>query len=140
MHKLKKPLTNVCNVTEHHKPIFKWIWRCKFQPTKSDPWEAVAFTDKVSKEALIYVFQQIGDTTPSEPAADAEEITDDSSPRPPAEPFFGIQRVRNDSFLSLPLSDPAIKFAVRLPSLHTPLSSSSAERYILTFFFFSMGI
>lgn len=129
MHSLKKPLVNVCSVVTHHKTVFKFIADCKVRPTENGQWdEAIVFPSKKAKKALLYVFEQIGDTT----SGAAIEIRDKTTA--PDAFFFGIREVRDSGFLSLPLNDPATKFAVCfLPplSLLSPFSlpSSPASPY-----------
>ncbi|KAL3478235.1 ribosomal subunit 39S-domain-containing protein [Aspergillus californicus] len=125
MSTLKKPLASICDVVEHEQPVFKLIWNCKIEPNSSGQWDsAIAYPDKETEDALVYIFEQIG-ADQSAPAAEktAEEI-EASEAAEVAEideaefaeqvkrpPFFGYQDVRDKGFLSLSLTDPAIKFA-----------------------------
>ncbi|KAL2218017.1 ribosomal subunit 39S-domain-containing protein [Thermoascus aurantiacus ATCC 26904] len=134
MQALNKPLTAVCQVLEHDKSVFKMMWKCKIQlgEDKGKLDTALVFPNKDAKDALFYVFQQIGN--PPEPEATAEEssaaeeateqtevdeeeleeeeivpesVTKPSNPLP----FFGYRDTRDDGFLSISLNDPATKFA-----------------------------
>ncbi|KAL2807870.1 glucosidase II beta subunit-like protein-domain-containing protein [Aspergillus granulosus] len=129
MHTLKKPLTNVCDVVEHEQPVFRLIWNCKIQPKSNNQWDsAVVFPDKETEDALVYIFEQIGGA--QEPATEAApergenaevaeleaaEVEDaeyeEAVPKPPTQPFFGYQDVKDKGFLDLPLDDPVTKFA-----------------------------
>lgn len=149
MQALNKPLTAVCQVLEHDKSVFKMMWKCKIQlgEDKGKLDTALVFPNKDAKDALFYVFQQIGN--PPEPEATAEEssaaeeateqtefdeeeleeeeivpesVTKPSNPLP----FFGYRDTRDDGFLSISLNDPATKFAV-CPSLSSPMVSISYD-------------
>ncbi|KAL2012742.1 hypothetical protein VTN00DRAFT_267 [Thermoascus crustaceus] len=132
MQALNKPLTDVCQVLEHDKTVFKMIWKCRIQPgeDKGKLDSALVFPNKETKEALFFVFEQIG--KPAEPAASAEESpaveetaeemeavdeeealeNANGSAKPANElPFFGYRDPRDDGFLSISLNDPATKFA-----------------------------
>lgn len=133
MQALNKPLTDVCQVLEHDKTVFKMIWKCRIQPgeDKGKLDSALVFPNKETKDALFFVFEQIG--KPAEPAASAEESPAaeetaeemeaveeeealekvNGSAKPANElPFFGYREPRDDGFLSISLNDPATKFAV----------------------------
>ncbi|KAL4788246.1 ribosomal subunit 39S-domain-containing protein [Aspergillus varians] len=120
MHSLKKPLTSVCDVVEHEKPVFKLMWNCKIQP--KGQWDsALEYPDKETEDALVYIFQQIGDqavvsqaeqTAEDVENAEAEDVEEiEAAQQPKNAPFFGYRDVRDNGFLSLPLSDPVTKFA-----------------------------
>lgn len=127
MHALNKPLTSVCDVVEHDKAVFKLLWKCKIQP--SGQWDqALIYPDDETKEALVYIFEQIGAqqsetaavAEPAEAAEEAieesefEETTVESQWDAPTTPFFGYSDVRDRGYLSLPLEDVNTKFAVSL--------------------------
>ncbi|RAK99718.1 mitochondrial 54S ribosomal mL50 protein [Aspergillus ibericus CBS 121593] len=123
MQALNRPLTHVCKVVEHDKPIFKLIWKTKVLPTSPNWGESLKFHNENAKKVLFYVFEQIGGTQPE--AAEQEqavedieveefenfEIVEDPSPPAPNPRFFGYTEPRFKSATSLPLTDPAIKFA-----------------------------
>jgi hypothetical protein len=124
MHTLNKPLSKVCDVVEHDKSVFKMIWKSKIQPSANGQWSgAVAYPNKEAEKALIYIFEQVGSqpqpAVPEEAAEETAEASEasefeESAPEWNAStaPFFGYADVRDKGFLSLPLSDPATKFAV----------------------------
>ncbi|KAB8075323.1 ribosomal subunit 39S-domain-containing protein, partial [Aspergillus leporis] len=123
MHTLNKPLSKVCDVVEHDKSVFKMIWKSKIQPSANGQWSgAVAYPNKEAEKALIYIFEQVGSqpqpAVPEEAAEETAEASEasefeESAPEWNAStaPFFGYADVRDKGFLSLPLSDPATKFA-----------------------------
>ncbi|KAF7589865.1 hypothetical protein BBP40_003577 [Aspergillus hancockii] len=120
MHTLNKPLSKVCDVVEHDKSVFKLIWKCKIQPNANGQWsEAVAYPNKEAEKALTYIFEQIGSqpepAVAEEAAEEAIEASEFHESAPEwnnsSLPFFGYADVRDKGFLSLPLSDPATKFA-----------------------------
>ncbi|PKX90837.1 mitochondrial 54S ribosomal mL50 protein [Aspergillus novofumigatus IBT 16806] len=124
MHALKKPLTKICDVVEHEKPVFKLIWKCKIKPNAESQWgQSLVYPDDESKDVLVYIFEQIGggaDTTavPAEEEVqedaeteEHEEPVEDSVSQAPTPPFFGYRSVQDKGFLSLSLNDPETKFA-----------------------------
>lgn len=145
LYALKKPLASICDVVEHDKSVFKMIWKCKIQPSVNGQWDGVlVYPNKETESALIYIFEQIGgqsETAAAEAAGEteaevenaAEEEFDPSEFEDPRMeyaseeglPFFGYQGVRDRGFMSLALSDPAAKFAVRHPVLLITTSAHS---------------
>ena len=125
MQSLGKPLTSICDVAEHEKPVFKLLWKCKVQPTENGQWgNALVYPNKEAQDALVYIFEQIGGqpqaaaaagdaTEAAEEDAEAVEYEETAEVDGPRLPFFGYQDVKDNGFLSLPLNDPALKFAVR---------------------------
>ncbi|PYI10557.1 hypothetical protein BO78DRAFT_393977 [Aspergillus sclerotiicarbonarius CBS 121057] len=121
MHALNKPLTNVCNVVEHDKSVFKMIWQTKILPNSTNWGEALEYRNENAKKSLFYIFEQIGSAQPetAKPAdenAEVEEFEDfeefeDPSGAASKQAFFGYQDARFKGFLTLPLTDPATKFA-----------------------------
>ncbi|KAL2860908.1 mitochondrial 54S ribosomal mL50 protein [Aspergillus lucknowensis] len=123
MHLLKKPLTSICDVAEHEKPVFKLIWNCKIQPKSNTEWDsALVYPDKETEDALIYIFEQIGGAQQAAPeanaaaedaeAAELEDTQDrDSAQEPRSIPFFGYKYAKDRGFLALSLNDPVTKFA-----------------------------
>lgn len=128
MHALNKPLTKVCNVIEHDKSVFKMIWQCKIIPGSTNWGESLEYRNEKAKEALFYIFEQIGNAQPEaaeqpEENAEVEEVEDFEEPaqEAPKHAFFGYQDAQYKGFLTLPLTDPATKFAVSFSIyLHTP--------------------
>lgn len=135
LHALKKPLASICDVVEHDKSVFKMIWKCKIQPSVNGQWDGVlVYPNKETESALMYIFEQIGgqsETAAAKAAGETEAEGENAAEEEfdPLEfedprmkyaseeglPFFGYQGVRDRGFMSLALSDPAAKFAVRLP-------------------------
>jgi hypothetical protein len=128
MHELKKPLTGVCAIIEHDKLVFKLIWDCKIEPlVESGTLEGrLAFPDQETKDTLFFVFEQVGSEPepvaeaaegPEEPEEVGEDILQpvDNTAQLPTEPFFGYRKTKDMGFLSISLSDPVTKFAVRYP-------------------------
>ncbi|KAH3410321.1 hypothetical protein KXV81_006042 [Aspergillus fumigatus] len=123
MHALKKPLTKICDVVEHEKPVFKLIWKCKIVPNAESQWgQSLVYPDDESKDVLVYIFEQIGggaDTTATPAEEEVQEdveteeqgAVEDSISQAPTPPFFGYRSVRDKGFLSLSLNDPETKFA-----------------------------
>ncbi|PKY01281.1 hypothetical protein P168DRAFT_293099 [Aspergillus campestris IBT 28561] len=123
MQSLGKPLTSVCDVAEHEKPVFKLLWKCKVQPTANGQWgDALVYPNKEAQNALVYIFEQIGGqpqaaaapvdaTEAAEEDAEAVEYEETAEVDGHRLPFFGYQDVKDSGFLSLPLNDPALKFA-----------------------------
>ncbi|KAF9886019.1 hypothetical protein FE257_012075 [Aspergillus nanangensis] len=124
MESLNKPLTSICEVVEHDKAVFKLLWGCKIQPNAK--WgEALVYPDQETKDALVYIFEQIGSASETavadEPAeaveesAEASELNEDAvvelESNSPAPHFFGYADVRDKGYLSLPLNDLDTKFA-----------------------------
>lgn len=127
MQSLGKPLTSVCDVVEHEKPVFKLLWKCKVQPTENGQWgDALVYPNKEAQNALVYIFEQIGGQPQAAALVDATEAAEEDAEAVEYEetaevdgtrlPFFGYQDVRDTGFLSLPLNDPALKFAVSAAS------------------------
>lgn len=125
---LNKPLTSICEVLEHDKSVYALIRKCEIQPGKTGQWkEALVYPDTETKNALEYIFQQIGGQTeataveqePSE-ADEAPEVAEngdvplETGLRAPNPPFFNFGQVKDKGFLDLPLKDPITKFAVSL--------------------------
>ena len=122
MHALNKPLTKVCNVIEHDKSVFKMIWQCKIIPGSTNWGESLEYRNEKAKEALFYIFEQIGNAQPEaaeqpEENAEVEEVEDFEEPaqEAPKHAFFGYQDARDKGFLTLSLEDPETKFAVSFP-------------------------
>ncbi|ODM17172.1 hypothetical protein SI65_07571 [Aspergillus cristatus] len=127
LHALKKPLSSIYAVAEHDKSVFKMIWKCKIQPGANGEWDGVlAYPNKQTEAALVYIFEQIGgqpeaaiaeaagetEQAEAEAEAPAEELDEDTYVSETLGlPFFGYQDVRDKGFLSLALNDPAAKFA-----------------------------
>ncbi|KAF7180488.1 hypothetical protein CNMCM7691_009779 [Aspergillus felis] len=124
MHALKKPLTKICDVVEHEKPVFKMIWKCKIEPNAESQWgQSLVHPDDEAKDVLVYIFEQIGEgaDTTAAPAEEEvqedveteeyEETVEDSISQAAAPPFFGYRSVQDKGFLSLSLNDPETKFA-----------------------------
>ncbi|KAF7168519.1 hypothetical protein CNMCM5623_001539 [Aspergillus felis] len=124
MHALKKPLTKICDVVEHEKPVFKMIWKCKIEPNAESQWgQSLVYPDDEAKDVLVYIFEQIGEgaDTTAAPAEEEvqedveteeyEETVEDSISQAAAPPFFGYRSVQDKGFLSLSLNDPETKFA-----------------------------
>ncbi|GKZ70227.1 hypothetical protein AnigIFM50267_005488 [Aspergillus niger] len=124
MHALNKPLTSVCNVAEHDKAVFKMIWKTKIVPGEAGSWgSALQYHSKQAKEALVYIFEQIGGSQPeaveqqqaAEETAEVEEFEEAAwegeEEEVPKVPFFGYQEARDKGFLTLSLEDPETKFA-----------------------------
>ncbi|OJJ66688.1 hypothetical protein ASPBRDRAFT_137342 [Aspergillus brasiliensis CBS 101740] len=124
MHALNKPLTSVCNVAEHDKAVFKMIWKTKIVPGEAGNWgSALEYHNKQAKEALVYIFEQIGGSQPeaveqqeaAEETAEVEEFEEAAWEGEEEEtskvPFFGYQDARDKGFLALSLEDPETKFA-----------------------------
>ncbi|GIK04185.1 hypothetical protein Aspvir_008263 [Aspergillus viridinutans] len=127
MHALKKPLTKICDVAEHEKPVFKLIWKCKIDPNAESQWgQSLVYPDDEAKDVLVYIFEQIGGRADTTAAPAEEEVQEDveteeyegpvedsidSISQAPAPPFFGYRSVQDKGFLSLSLNDPETKFA-----------------------------
>ncbi|RHZ67903.1 uncharacterized protein CDV56_104749 [Aspergillus thermomutatus] len=126
MHALKKPLTRICDVVEHEKPVFKLIWQCKIEPKAESQWgESLIYPDGEAKDVLVYIFEQIGgraETTAAPEVAEEEvqedaetaeyeEPVEESTSKAHTPPFFGYRSVQDKGFLSLSLNDPETKFA-----------------------------
>jgi protein kinase C substrate 80K-H len=117
MHSLNKPLASVCEVVEHEEPILKMIQDCKIRPKAS--WDsALEYPNKEAEDALLFVFKQIGaqEAGPAEATeyTEAEESVNDSPERAKEIPFAENKDVHDKGYLTLSLSDPAMKFAVSL--------------------------
>lgn len=94
---LGKPLTSICQVNRHNTQIREMIESCTVQPSATQGWE-IKFPDEQTKEALVFVFNQIG----GEQEAKIES-TD----------FVKRDRqVEVEPYRSLSLADPELKFAV----------------------------
>lgn len=132
MHALNKPLTSVCNVTEHDKAVFKMIWKTKIVPNEAGSWgSALEYHNKQAKEALVYIFEQIGGSQPeaveqqqaAEETAEVEEFEEAAWEGEEEEtskvPFFGYQDARDKGFLTLSLEDQETKFAVSFPRYYS---------------------
>ncbi|KAF7118086.1 hypothetical protein CNMCM5793_007472 [Aspergillus hiratsukae] len=126
MHALKKPLTRICDVVEHEKPVFKLIWKCKIEPNAEGQWgQSLIYPDDEAKDVLVYIFEQIGEQADTTAAADVaeEEVQEDAETEEYEEPvedsiskahtpvFFGYRSVPDKGFLSLSFNDPETKFA-----------------------------
>ncbi|EAW11823.1 mitochondrial 54S ribosomal mL50 protein [Aspergillus clavatus NRRL 1] len=124
MHALKKPLASICDVAAHEKPVFKLIWKCKIDPNAKTQWEeSLVYPDNEAKDALVYIFEQIGGQAEAAvaPETSAEEVQEDAvdyeegvegvASNNTIPLFFGYRTVPDKGFLSLPLSDADVKFA-----------------------------
>lgn len=154
MHELKKPLTDVCEIQEHVKTVFRMIWKCKIQPTedRGSLDGRIIFPNKGTKDTLFFVFEQVGrddepEAVSKEPVSEeavAEDAVEDADAieeeelddlhedlRQPNQPFFGIQRPRDTGFFTISLNDPATKFAVSIsPHLFRFYHSAPADTAI----------
>lgn len=112
MQMLDKPLTSICEVGDHHSQIQNIINRCVVEGSEAQQWNtALRFPDQTSMDALVFVFNQIGNITESKI----------ESP----ENFLVQQKEKGSAALEQPhralsLADPAVKFAVRLPFFCVP--------------------
>jgi protein kinase C substrate 80K-H len=127
MHELKKPLTDVCDIVEHDKSVFRMIWKCKIEPAAENSGSLdgrLTFPNKPAKDTLFFVFEQVGrEVAPEAEAASEETVVEEEDLEAIEEmemedvanqPFFGIQATRDTGFLSISLDDPATKFAVSI--------------------------
>ena len=112
MQMLKNPLTAVCEVREHDPAILEMIMACKIRRNAS--WNsAIRFPDQQTKEALIYVFSQIGRDQAAETTT--EQTTESEELGKKLEQQYN--QTRNGGSQTLALNDPSIKFAVCPPFL-----------------------
>lgn len=109
MQMLGKPLASICEVGDHHSQIQDIINRCVIEGSKAQQWStAFRFPDQTSMDALVFVFNQVGE--PTESKIESPEN-------------FLVQKKEKGSVTleqphrALSLADPAVKFAVRLPFL-----------------------
>ncbi|KAL4893378.1 ribosomal subunit 39S-domain-containing protein [Aspergillus ambiguus] len=157
MHSLNKPLTSICDVKEHDKAVFKLLWKCKIQP--NGQWgEALTYPDQETKDALVYIFEQIGAQQEPEAAVAEEQVASEESVEASefeesvediqwgasTPPFFGYADVRDKGYLSLPLDDLTTKFAFLKrfsqlsghyfpdPAIHSISTVAEAVGYIQT--------
>lgn len=134
MRSLNKPLTSVCDVIEHEKAVFKLILHCKLQPIDGSWDSALVYPDQQTQDALVYIFKQLGveeGAAPTEQTAEEvekneakeantveefeqveEETQDEPAGSPKDRPFFGYYGTKDEGFMNLSLTDPAMKFAV----------------------------
>ncbi|CAI7604602.1 hypothetical protein N7533_008826 [Penicillium manginii] len=105
LHLLGKPLESICQVNRHNTQIREMIESCTVQPSETQGWE-IKFPDQQTKEALVFVFNQIG----GEEAAQIEST----------EFVKRDRQVETEPYRLLSLVDPKIKFAYikRLSQLH----------------------
>jgi hypothetical protein len=135
LHELKKSLTDACDVLEHDYSIYKMITEIKIQPVEENGTldGRLSFPNDEAKNALYFVFEQLGRNIESEAEAEAETSVDDVEAAMeteeaveledegvadevdniPGGPFFGDKVSPQDSgYLSISLADPSVKFAV----------------------------
>ncbi|KAL4956954.1 ribosomal subunit 39S-domain-containing protein [Aspergillus filifer] len=134
MERMGKRLTDICEVIEHEKPIFDLIYNTRFEYTTEErPRTIIQHESEEAKEALNFVFSQIGSPDPTkqinrvketetqteavaeteaavEPEAEAE--ADPAAAPAPAlnAPFFGYMNIKDRGVLELDLSR-KVKFA-----------------------------
>lgn len=107
MQMLGKPPASICDVAMHHSQIRDMIMKCVFDGSVTEQWNtALRFPDQKTMDALVFVFNQIGESTES------KEI---ESP----ETFLSKQKAddSDESYRALSLVDPTVKFAVCLPRI-----------------------
>ncbi|KAL4797295.1 ribosomal subunit 39S-domain-containing protein [Aspergillus venezuelensis] len=139
MYRMGRRVTDICEVVEHEKPIFDLIYNTRFELTTGErPTTMVHHESEEAKEALNFVFSQIGSPHPAkqsenvkeiepqtetvaetEATAEAEAEADleaapeeaQSSPAPAStSPFFGYRNIKDKGVLQLDLP-PKYKFA-----------------------------
>lgn len=105
MQMLGKPPASICDIAMHHSQIRNMIMKCVFDGSAAEQWNtALRFPDQTTMDALVFVFNQIGENTESKEIESPEtfltkEKTDDS----------------DESYRTLSFADPAVKFAVSIP-------------------------
>ncbi|KAJ5082099.1 hypothetical protein N7532_011142 [Penicillium argentinense] len=93
---LGKDLTSICHVDHHNEQIRVMLEKCTVQATETGQWE-IKFPDAQTKEALVFVFNQIGGGEPNNQI----ESTGDFVERDP----------KAESYRALSIADSDIKFA-----------------------------
>ncbi|RJE27358.1 Ribosomal subunit 39S [Aspergillus sclerotialis] len=110
MRMLKKPLTNICDVTDHDPAILEMIMACRIQP--SDSWKStIKFPDQRTKEALIYVFDQLGPQAKKQKAKEANEENAEVESEIDGKLKQEYNTTRKGGSQALALKNPLIKFA-----------------------------
>lgn len=105
MQMLGKPPASICDVAMHHSQIRNMIMKCVFDGSAVEQWNtALRFPDQTTMDALVFVFNQIGESTES------KEI---ESP----ETFLAKKKAddSDESYRALSFADPTVKFAVSIP-------------------------
>jgi hypothetical protein len=107
MHMLKKKgqVDNICNVDVHDRKIQSYLNSCVLQPSADGNWEtALKFRSKHVKDVLFFVFRQIGGE--KEPEEESKTCYE----------HVGLPK-EQPVLANLSLSDPSVKFIVRLSAL-----------------------
>lgn len=112
MSMLGKPLTSICDVPRHNPQILQMLDSCYVDASSPQQWNsALRFSSQQNMEALLFVFNQIGGESTIKVEPSETLVTDKSS--------------KEDTHRELSLTDPEVKFAVRL--LSATLSRHSAN-------------
>ena len=112
MRMLKKPLTDICDVTDHDPAILEMIMACRIKP--SDSWKStIKFPNQRTKEALIYVFDQLGPKEKKQKMKGAKEKTTKVESEIGRKLEEEYNTTRKGGSQALVLKNPLIKFAVR---------------------------
>lgn len=104
MQMLGKPLTSICTVSYHLGRIQLMINNCVVDGSETEQWNtALRFPDQQTMDALVFVFNQIGESTESKEIESPESFLVKEEASEP------------EAYRALSLADPTVKFAVRLP-------------------------
>lgn len=105
MQLLGKDPASICDVPKHHEKIQKMIDSCAVESSDSTAWaETLRFSDNTSMEALVFVFNQIGEVTSKEIETPETFVQRRKT---------AGRKVVPEALRALPLADPTVKFAVR---------------------------
>lgn len=126
---VNKPSDKLCEILEHEERVLALINRVEVKPGSEPGLDALIFPDTNAKEALLEFFREF-DSEPvyenAESASEnepAEAVSESAAPSKLAELDIADMEIRtpeSSDFLSLPLGDRTLQFAVSTkPSIET---------------------
>lgn len=109
LRKLAKPVSSACHVQEHNEEIQRLLLECRVDSSAAtaDWGSAVVFPNEEARDALVYVFEQIGNLENEQNAEQPQQEQPGSKEEMNAH-LFGRDTTKELSFTS-----PSIRFAVR---------------------------
>jgi hypothetical protein len=111
LRKLAKPVSSACHVQEHNEEIQRLLLECRVDSSAAtaDWGSAVVFPNEEAKDALVYVFEQIGSLENEQNAEQPQQKQE----QPGSKEEMNAHLFGRDNTKELSFTSPSIRFAVR---------------------------